>query len=136
MADYKSRGKRTAPVNRSKIEHTVDQLMAFERFRTEIAPELQEMLLKGATSKQILKKYDNYVAAKILTIALTEPDSSKALAACKDLMDRAGGKATETKKIEHSLQQTDDKELDALIKSEMADEAILAEYSKSEDEDA
>lgn len=132
MPEYRTRKKRDAPVRRSKVETQVDDLLAFERFRTEIAPELREMLLNGATTKQILKRFENYAAAKILTIALTEPDSSKALAAAKDILDRSHGKATETKKIEHTLASADEKEIDALIESELSDAVIIAEYSKTE----
>lgn len=136
MPNYRRRGKREPTEKQmSKIEHTADQLMAFERFREEIAPELQQMLLKGASTKQILKKFESYAAAKILTIALTETDSQKALSAAKDILDRSHGKATETKKIKHELAEIEDKDLDALIMSEVADETLEAEYTEVSDED-
>lgn len=136
MANYKRRKKhaptKTAP---NDVEQTTDQLLAFERFRTEIAPELQEMLYQGKGTKEILKKFESYAAAKILTIALTEQDSGKALAAAKDILDRSHGKATETKKIQHQLADVEDRDLDALIMSELSDDVLDAEFEELEDED-
>ena len=131
MANYKRKKKPPAKDQRTETENVADQLMAFERFRTEIAPELQQMLIKGATASEIFKKYENYAAARALSIAFTETDSGKAMSAIKDILDRTQGKAVERRKLEHSMANIDDKDLDALLASELDDlDALEAEYEE------
>lgn len=122
MAGYK-KFKKHPPAQESltKIERNVDSLMAHDRFNTDIAPELQKLLASGASSKEIMKRFSNYAAARLMTIALASGDEKAAMAAIKDVLDRAEGKATETKKIEHSMADMDDRDLDALLKSEIAE---------------
>lgn len=135
MGNYKkaARSKHRADII-SKQEDVTDQVLAYERFRTEIAPELQEMLLRGASDKEILSKYKSYAAAKILSIALTEDDAGKALAAAKDILDRSSGKAVERKKVEHSMADMEERDLDALLASELEElDEIEAEYKEIDD---
>ena len=103
------------------IEDQLEDLELYMEFQSKIIPELRAMLLSGAKDKDILSQYTPQVAARLVTIALTDPDNTKALAAIKDLLDRTNGKATEHKKIDHQFSNLTDKELDALLKSELSD---------------
>lgn len=99
----------------------LDQLSEYEAFTKDIPKELRQAILKGTSAKALYKKYANVAAVRAIQILMTEKDSSKALAAVKEVLDRAHGKATEHKEITHSLDQLPDKELDALLLGEMED---------------
>jgi hypothetical protein len=120
MPNYPVRKKKKFTNNES-MESTVDDVIAYQEFKEKIAPELRNMLINGASAKEMLKKYENYAVAKLLTIALSDKDSGKALAAVKDILDRSQGKAVETKKLEHTMNDLSDEELDALLLSEAED---------------
>jgi ribosomal protein L13 len=132
MGNFKRPKNKAKPNKESEQEENAARLMAFEKFEREIAPELREMLAKGASSKEMMKKFAPYAAARGISIALMEPDSSKAITMIKDIMDRTEGRATEVRKVEHSLKDMDDRELDALLRSEEAD---LAQMDSGEDDD-
>ena len=106
-------------VSSGKEEDLLDEVEAFYKWKKEIAPELRQMLLDGCSSKEIAKKYVSFCTARLVTIALSSKDETKALAASKEILDRAEGKATEMKKIEHQFQEMEDSQLDALLKSEL-----------------
>lgn len=119
----------------------IDELEAFSNFKDEILPVLRNAVAGGMTSEEIYKKFQAYAAARIVSIAAMEIDSSKALAAAKDIMDRAGGRATEKQEVTHKFDAVPDDQLDALIKSKLQQEgaslsSILKESSPAEvDED-
>jgi hypothetical protein len=60
-----------------------------------------------------------HVTARLVTEALTNADATKAIAAIKELSDREWGKATEHKEIAHKLGRLEEKELDAILLSEI-----------------
>lgn len=99
----------------------LDDLAEFEEFRDEILPALRKDIKSGMSHKDMEKKYLGLAAARKITIALREPDSAKALAAIKDMQDRADGKATEHRVSTHKFEALPDNELDAVLKSEIAD---------------
>lgn len=106
---------------KNDIEDQLEDLELYTEFKAKIIPELRKMLLSGAKDKDILAMYTPQVAARLVTIALTDTDNTKALAAIKDLLDRANGKATEHKKIDHQFSNLTDEQLDALIATERMD---------------
>jgi gamma-glutamyl:cysteine ligase YbdK (ATP-grasp superfamily) len=89
-----------------------DQLLAI---REALLPELRADLASGLTAEQIYQKYQTLAAARSVQIVATEVDSSKALAAVKDILDRSQGKAKERQEIEHRLGKLPETELDALL---------------------
>ena len=95
----------------------VADLHEFERFRKEVLPQLRSLVAKGADPEKILERFTPHAAAKLVTIALSEADSGKALTAIKDIMDRTKGKAVERKQVEHRFSKLSDEELDALLNS-------------------
>lgn len=117
-------GRRRPParaVNRQEqaMGRLIEELREFEQFREDVLPELRAMLRQGATAEKIFERFSNMAAARAVTIALTEEDSSKALAAIKDVVDRTQGKAVERKEVRHKYESLKDEELDSLLKSKL-----------------
>lgn len=102
-----------------RMVRSLDKLALYEEFQEKILPALREDLRNGTGAEEILKKYQAFIAARGVTIALTELDSSKALSAIRDVLDRAGGKATEKKEVTHKLEKLPEEELDALLLTRM-----------------
>jgi hypothetical protein len=97
----------------------VDQLRAFEEFRTELLPAIKRDLKSGLSADQLRKKYQAWVQARLIMNALTDPDAGKSTTAAKDLLDRVEGKAKETVDHNHRLQDVPEEELDAIVMSEL-----------------
>lgn len=127
------------PKNRSKEyakrkqERVLDKLAEFEEFTHAILPKLRAMLKDGASADEILSFSQAAAAARVVTIAATEIDSSKALAASKDILDRTQGKATEKQEVTHRLEKLDDAQLDALLLSKLKE---AGEISNDEEKDS
>jgi len=96
-------------------ERAMEELELFEEWKEKVLPELREMILSKKTAKEIAKTYSSHALARMVTIALTNKDAGKALAACKDIIDRADGK------VEHKYQEMPDQQLDSLLRSELED---------------
>lgn len=101
------------------MAETLDELSEFEIYRRDVLPELRKAIAKGASAKEIYKRHEAYAAARAVTIAITETDTGKALAAAKEILDRGGGKATEHKEI--AISNLTDQELDDLLKKELGE---------------
>lgn len=98
---------------------TIDELAIYDEMMSGVLTGIRNDLRKGLTAEDILEKYANVAAARIATIALTDADSSRALAASKDILDRTKGKAIERKQIHHKLDKVDEKQLDAILLTEL-----------------
>jgi hypothetical protein len=118
MANYPKRKPRAQKEPELDL---LDELELFREWKKQILPELREMLLKGATAADIYKKYSAHAAARAVSIAISDPDSQKALTASKEIQDRASGKAVETRKVEHRMAELSDEQLDALLLTEISD---------------
>ena len=109
----------------NNIEHrmarNLDILAKFEKYQEEIFPLLQEAIAKGWTPEQMRShpKIQAMMEARKITIALTDEDPSRALAAAKDIQDRAEGKAKERVETTHKYEKLKDDALDALLMSEL-----------------
>lgn len=115
----KTKKRQAKAQEESNQEVALSELALFQEWKEHILPELRELLVKGVSAKEIVKKYENYAAARAITIAITETDSSKALSAVKDIIDRASGKAVERKKITHELEELSEEQLNAIGASEL-----------------
>lgn len=104
----------------------VDALAEFEEFRDNMLPVLKKDLAAGMTAEQLIQKYHAYAAARNITMALTSENEGVSLAAIKDLMDRAGGKAKEKKEITHRLGELPEEEIDAILETKLK-ETILTD---------
>lgn len=109
-----------------RIAHAIDDLAEFENFKENIIPSIRRDLKKGVSAEEIYKKYSSMAAARGITIALTDRDSGKALAAIKDILDRDQGKAKERKDVTHRMDNAKEEDIDAALLSKldtfMADE--------------
>lgn len=97
----------------------LDTLSEFEQFRKEILPALRRDIKAGLSNEEIYKKYQAHTAARSVTIALTDPDSGKALAAIKEIHDRGTGKPKERQEVTHRLDKLADEQLDALLQTQL-----------------
>lgn len=105
----------------------IDDLALHDELLGGILGAIKDDLKSGLPADKILGKYAALAAARTVTIAATDADSSRALAASKDILDRVQGKATENKKITHKLESVDADQLDALLLSEI--DSLEVEYS-------
>lgn len=99
------------------MARNLDDLAEFEEFKNTLLPAVRKDLSSGMSAKDILKKYAAIAAARTVTIAALEVDSGKALAAAKDIIDRAEGKPKEAVTHTHIYENLTDDELDAQILS-------------------
>lgn len=106
----------------SKMARNLDDLAAYEDFEDSVLPMLKQAVKEGWSPEKIYKMTAAHAAARSVSIALTEPDSGKALAGIKEVLDRSGGKATERREVKHEISNLSDAELDALIASQEADD--------------
>jgi uncharacterized coiled-coil protein SlyX len=112
--------RRPRPKSKSFDDH-LEELEMYAEFKAKVLPELRQMMAKGTNDKDILKTFSKHVAARLVSIALTEPDSQKAMSAVKELLDRVHGKSTDNKSIKHEFAELNDTQLDALIMTELSD---------------
>lgn len=100
---------------------TIDDLALYDDLFNGALKSLKEDIARGMDAISLAKKYAALAQARIVTTALTEVDSGKALAASQDVVNRAHGRATERKEIKHALADSSDAELDAIIESKLKD---------------
>jgi len=93
----------------------LDELALFQEFQQDMLPKLRDLVKKGAKSDEILELGRALAAGRLITIAATEEDSGRALAAIKEVLDRKDGKVTERKEITHTMAKLKDEDLDALV---------------------
>lgn len=103
----------------TRMAGQLDDLADYEDFKQEILPILRQDMSKGLSADELREKYKNYLVARQISIALTDDDSGKALAAAKDLIDRLEGKAVERKAIAHKFEQLPDDQVDAIIEQKL-----------------
>lgn len=99
----------------------LDQLAMFEDFQRDMLPKLQALVKQGARTEEILEMGRALAVARLVTIAATEADSGKALAAVREILDRKEGKVTEKREVTHKMSQLKDEELDALVLTALND---------------
>ena len=97
----------------------MDELDEFAEFKKSILPALREDIKNGVSAEEIYKKAQALAATRMVMIAMREVDSTKAIAAVKDILDRTQGRATEKQEITHKLESLPDEQLDALLKSKL-----------------
>lgn len=117
-----------------KMARTVDTLADYEDYREKIAVWMRRDLQNGMSAKDIRKKYSAMVQARMTSIALTESDPGKAMAAGKDHLDREEGKAKETKELSHRLSDLPQEELASVLHSSLTELRELEIDEEDEDE--
>jgi hypothetical protein len=133
MRDFPPRKKgRGQNIPETKTAEALDDLAEFEAFKRSLLPVLRADLKNGTPAKDILEKMKSLAAARLGHIIMSEIDSSKALSAIKDVLDRTEGKAKESITTTHKFESMKEAELDALLKSKMAS---VASDEAGDDED-
>lgn len=97
----------------------LDELALFRQLQEDIIPRLLKMVADGASEKDIYAAVGPALAAKIATKALREDDTSKAVAAAKEIFDRNLGKPKEQINHTHKYENLKDEELDSLLSSKL-----------------
>lgn len=98
----------------------IEDLALYDDMLQGVLGSVKKDLAAGLTGTEILAKYSSLASARIISIAAMEADSGKALAAAKDILDRVHGKAKEVKDVTHRLAQIDEKQIDAILISEIS----------------
>jgi len=106
-----------------KMVRSLDQLADYESFTESVAPLLRQAIQEGWSAEKIERdpRIQALLVARQLSIALTDKDTGKAMAALKDARDRTTGKATEKIDITTKMEKLSDNELDALLLSKMSE---------------
>ena len=111
----------------------LDELAMSEELFSGVLLGIRNDIKNGLSAEDIMQKYANIAAARVVTVALTDQDSGKALAASKDILDRHLGKAKEKKEIIHKLDKVDEKQIDSILLTEL--EALeITDYEDVSDE--
>jgi hypothetical protein len=113
--------------NQTAMARNLDELAAFESFKTEILPKIQDMMRQGKSAEDIYSFSQSYAAARGVTIAMTSKDEKTALAAIKEVLDRGVGKAADKLEVTTRYANLPMEELQALIQSQ---EEELAEQDQ------
>lgn len=109
----------------------IDALREFEEFRETLLPALRADIKAGMTPQAMRDKWKSIIQARLIQTAITSPDV-QAMAAAKDILDRADGRPTEKKEVTHRYAEMKDEELDAILASEEEDLRHLLEHTSSE----
>lgn len=111
----------------------IDDLALHDELFSGLLGIIRDDIRRGVSAEDILTKYSQFAAARMVTIATTDADSGRAMSASKDILDRALGKARETKDITHRLDKVDERQIDAILLTEL--EALeFTEGQEAEDE--
>lgn len=112
----------------------LDELAEFEEFKDQVLPAIRKDLAAGLTESQILEKYKALAAAAVVTITTKIDQPAVALAAAKDILDRTRGKAKESKDVTHRFSQMPEKEIDAILASELGALELLEAGDEPEEQ--
>lgn len=118
-SNFKVTGQGRANKAHNKVIRTLEDLALIDQLTEGVLAPLKRDLASGMTSEQIMKKYAALAAARTVSVAANSADEGKALMASKEIMDRALGKAKETKHVTHAMESASDKELDAVLLSKL-----------------
>lgn len=103
----------------SESNRNLDEMAVYDELFNGVLSDIREDIRKGAGAEEILSKYANLAAARVVTVALTDSDSGRGLSAAKDVLDRSMGRAVERKQIHHKLDKVEEKQLDAILLTEL-----------------
>lgn len=131
MAKPRSLGSRNSRSNPHGAETAMlaalDDLAEFEDYKRTVLKSIKDDIKAGLTAPQIYKKYEAMVAARTVSIALTEKSPKDVTPLLKDISDRAGGRAVERQIVVNPHANMTDEEVRALLQSRLAEfEAVDA----------
>jgi len=108
-------------------ERLLEKIALFEEFEDTFLPQLKKLLQEGADSEKMRSEMAPILTAKLLSMAITEKDTAKALSVIKDQLDRTEGKAKERIETEHKFAKLTDDELDSLLESRLKETDLADE---------
>lgn len=119
--------------DQNRMANLLDDVAEFEEFRASTLKAIRKDIKNGMDAKKLREKWAAIIQGKLITDALTTDDVAKAATIGKDLLDRVEGKATEKKEVTHRLSGLNEKELDAVLQSEVQDlEDMQERFNDSE----
>ncbi len=113
--------------NQNRMADQLDKLAAYDDYAENVLPRLQKAIKERWSVEKMYAEFQPMVAARMITAALSDPDSGKSLQAAKEILDRSLGKSTERIETTHKYSKLSDLELDNLLASTL-------ESSKGDDE--
>ena len=122
LSKFASSQKAKRNKTEDNMVRNIDYLSDFEEFTQEVLPSIRDDIKCGRSAEEILEKYSAVAAARVATIAVKDPDTGRALAAIKDLLDRVKGRPTEKKEVSHRFDKVQDQELDSMLSTMLGDE--------------
>ena len=120
MAKPKANNRHFGRDNDKKMVELMDELEAFSDFQETILPVLRKAIQANMSAEEIYSKFQAHAAARAVSIAMKEVDSTKALSAIRDILDRSGGKAAEKREVTHKIESLPDDQLNALLLSKLS----------------
>lgn len=106
--------------NQGRMADQLDKLAAYDEYTQTVLPKLQQAIKERWSVEKMYAEFQPMIAARMITAALTDQDSGKALTAAKEILDRSLGKATEKVETTHKYSKLSDSELDNLLASTLA----------------
>lgn len=97
----------------------VDALAEFEEFRNQFLPAIRQDLSLGMGAEEIMQKYKNLAAAKLVMKIFDAQSDMAQIAAAEKILDRVDGKPVQRQELKHRLEQLSDEELEAAVKSKL-----------------
>lgn len=101
-----------------KMVRDLDALAEYDEFCNKILPRLRQAMADGKNATDIYKIAEAEMAARMVTIALTDKDPKSAMQAIKECFDRSLGKAKETMEVTTRYEKLSEEELDAMLASQ------------------
>jgi hypothetical protein len=107
--------------NKEAGQLSLDDVVNDKLWKKQVLSEIKAMLTSGSSARDILGKFEALAAARLVLITLFEPSSKVSVTAVRDILDRIGGKAIETKKVAHEFADLPDEQLDAMLNTLQCD---------------
>lgn len=112
----------------------LDALAEFEQFREQFLPAIRKDLSSGIDADEIMRKYKNLAAAKLVMKIVDAQSDMAQIAAAEKLLDRIDGKPVQKQELKHRLEQLSDEELEAAVKSKMLEVGFEEETEGDKDD--
>lgn len=119
MVRPKRQRKMDVNYNDNDAAKRLDELSDYKEFVKHVPKKLRNAIMKGKSAKELYEEFSSEAAARAILIAMTEKDPTKALAAIKEVQDRALGKAVEKKETTHRFDELPEEEVDSILNSKL-----------------
>jgi len=117
--------------NQNRMARNLDDLAQFDDFEATILPKLRQMIKNGDSAEAIYKFSQSFLAARAVTIGIQSPDEKAALAAIREVLDRALGKAADKIELTTRYESLTDDALDRMLEQQEAQLGIIQDEDLS-----